>query len=411
MAAPKILFVHQNFPAQFPFIAEALRQRGAKLAAIGSRTARNMPGIDVRRWVNHRGSTPGIVDAATKAEADLIRGEAAASAALKLKADGFVPDLIIGHPGWGETLFLNEVFPKARQILFGELYYQPTGQDVGFDPEFDGGSFAAAMTSIGKNAATTLAYAYADRIIVPTPFQASGFPKLYAPLLRILHEGVDLRRARRNPKARLILPGGKRLDGSKPVITFINRTFERLRGFHVFMRALPELLAADPDVEIVLIGQETGSIYGAPPPGGGSWKEWMMAEVGSRFDRKRVNFVGRLPHEQMIDAFSISRAHVYYTYPFVLSWSLVEAMACECLILGSDTAPVRDAITNGRNGLLSDFFDVGALSQAMIRAVREPEAFRDIKTAARETAFATFDRETVGVPGWLAEVDAVLAAG
>lgn len=410
MVAPKILFVHQNFPGQFPFIADALLKRGDKLAAIGSQTAKGVPGIDLRRWNNSRGSAPGILPAAAKAEADLIRAEAAAFSAMVLKGDGFTPDLIVGHPGWGETLFLKEIFPSAPQILLSELFYRTKGQDLGFDPEFDQGTFAGAMSSVGKNATTTLAYAYAERIIVPTPFQASSFPDLYAPMLRVLHEGVDLERARRKPGATLQLPNGRRLDGAKPVVTFINRSFERVRGFHIFMRALPKLLATVPDVDVVLIGQEEHNLYGDLPPGGGRWKDWMLAEVGTKLDMDRVHFLGRVPHSQMIEALSISWGHVYYTYPFVLSWSLIEAMGCECLIIGSDTEPVRDAVINGYNGLLYNFFDVDALSEAMIRAVREPEAFRDMRKAARESVFARFDRETVGVPGWLNEVDMVLAA-
>jgi glycosyltransferase involved in cell wall biosynthesis len=407
LATRRILFVHQNFPGQFPHIVAALLNRGDKIAAIGGATARGRPGVDLRRWTNSHSSTPGIFPVAIRAEADLIRARAAALAAEQLKRDGFVPDIIIGHPGWGETLHLQSIFPDARMILLGEFYYLAEGGDVGFDREFEEPDLESAMRTTGKNATLALGLTMADLIVCPTPFQASTLPAIFQPRVRVLHEGIDLTRATRREGARLTLPGGRVLDARTPVITFINRNFERLRGFHIFMRALPALLEACPTVEIVLIGDEKSRGYGALPPGGGSWKEHMMGELAGRIDPDRLHFLGRVDHDVMIDALSIGAAHVYYTYPFVLSWSLVEAMACECLVLGSDTAPVRDAVVDGADGLLNDFFDVPALSAAMIRAVREPQAFQLLRAQARATAMARFDRATVGVPGWLALIDEV----
>jgi glycosyltransferase involved in cell wall biosynthesis len=400
----RILFVHQNFPAQFPHIAAALVARGDKVAAIGGPTARAWRGVDLRKWNNNRSSTPGIFDAATRAEADLIRAAAAAAAAVSLRNDGFEPDIIIGHPGWGETIHLKEIFPRARLILFGEFYYQSIGGDVNFDGEFETPSLAIAMRTNAKNATQALALAMADEIVSPTPFQASTFPAVFRPKITVLHEGLDLARAQRRPDAQLDLPSGRRIGAETPVITFVSRTLERLRGFHIFMRALPALQAAVPDVQVVVIGGDTGG-YGGTPPGGQTWKDHMLTELGDRLDRSRLHFLGRVPIERMFDALSVSSAHVYYTYPFTLSWSLVEAMACECLILGSDTAPVRDAITDGVDGVLNDFFDVAALSEAMIAAVRQPQDFAALRRSARATAYDRFDRRTIGVPGWLDLID------
>lgn len=397
----RILFVHQNFPGQFPHIADAALARGYKVAAIGGPTSKGRPGVDLRRWKPGRGSTPNIFDPATRAEADLIRGHLAAHVAHGLKQDGFVPDLIIGHPGWGETILLGEVWPGTPEMLLGEYWYQSHGGDVGFDLEFESRTFEADLRSHAKNAGMALAYSTADVIVCPTPFQASTFPKAFQPSIRVVHEGVDISKSSRKSAARLKLPGGRVLDGSKPVITFINRNFERLRGFHVFMRALPEFMQRCPEAEVVVIGSEDGQPYGGQLPNGQSWKSKMMAEIGGQIDAGRLHFMGRVPHPTMIDALSISWGHVYYTYPFVLSWSLVEAMACECLILGSDTAPVRDAIQPGENGILNDFFDVKALSEAMVAACQTPEKFQDMRRKARQTALQTFDREAVGVPAWM----------
>ncbi|HWI87399.1 MAG TPA: glycosyltransferase [Sphingomonas sp.] len=402
-----ILIVHQNFPGQFPHIAAALLARGDKVAAIGGKTARARPGIDFRRWNSERGTTKGIFDPATRAEADLIRAHAAANAALQLKRDGFVPDVIIGHPGWGETIQLKEIWPGARIILFGEILYRSHGGDLNFDPEFGAEDLARNMRAHAKNATQLLAYAYADRIVCPTPFQASSFPPSLQPIIRIIHEGVDIAHAERRPNARLKLPGGRgELDGSKPVVTFVNRVFEPLRGFHIFMRALPAFLEACPEAQVVMIGNAAPSGYGAASPNGKDWKSWALDELGERLDLSRVHFLGKVPHSTLIDAFSLSWAHVYYTYPFVLSWSLVEAMAAECLIIGSDTAPVRDAISDGVEGVLLPFFDVAALSGAMMRAVREPEAFAAMRGAARARALSDYDRGQ-GTAAWLALIDEV----
>jgi glycosyltransferase involved in cell wall biosynthesis len=399
-----ILIVHQNFPGQFPHIADALLKRGDKVAAIGGKTARACPGVDFRRWSTTRGTTQGIFDPATRAEADMIRGVAAANVAMQLKRDGFTPDVIIGHPGWGETIFLKEIWPNARLILFGEMLYRSHGGDLNFDREFGQENMASNMRVHAKNASQVLAFAYADRIVCPTPFQASSFPDSLQHAIRIVHEGVDIGHAQRRPDAKFKLPNGKLLDRSTPVVTFVNRTFEPLRGFHIFMRALPAFLNACPEAEVVLIGNSAVSGYGAHSPNGKDWVSWILDELGERLDRSRVHFVGKVPHSALIDAFSISRAHVYYTYPFVLSWSLVEAMAAECTIIASDTGPVRDAITDGVEGVLLPFFDVAALSDTMVRAIRDPEAFARMGAAARKRALEGYDEQR-GTAAWLALVD------
>lgn len=396
-----VLFVHNNFPGQFGFLAETLTAQGHRCVAIASPTGRDLPGVPVARWRAKQGSTAGIFDPATRAEADLIRASAAGESALSLKQQGFDPDLIIGHPGWGETLFMREVFPGAKQILHGEYYYRSSGGDVGFDPEFGRVTPKDAFRIHAKNATMALAYAEADKIICPTAFQASRFPDLFRSRIGIIHEGIDTTRIKPDAAATLRLTNGRILDRSKPVVTFINRRFEPLRGFHIFMRALPKVLAEVPDAEVVLIGADESGGYGPAAPSGMTWKKVMLAEVGERLDLRRVHFMGRLPHEQMLAALSISAAHVYYTYPFVLSWSLLEAMASECLIIGSDTGPVRDAVENGQNGMLLDFFDVEALSAALIHACRDPEGLLPLRRAARETVLRHFDRDRVCRPAWL----------
>jgi glycosyltransferase involved in cell wall biosynthesis len=345
---------------------------------------------------------------ALRAETDLMRGRAAADCALQLKKSGFKPDLIIGHPAWGETVFMREIFPDARQILIGEFYYRSRGGDVGFDPEFERPSIDDDFQVHAKNAAMALAYAEADRIVCPTPFQASVFPKTFRDRIEIIHEGIDTDRIRHIPGAELRLNGGTVLDGSTPVITFINRVFEPMRGFHIMMRSLPALLDAVPDVHVLMIGSNKARGYGATAPNGGTWRSYLSRELGEKIDRSRVLFTGQVAHDVMLAALSISWAHVYYTYPFVLSWSLLEAMACECLVLGSDTAPVRDTIRDGQNGLLNGFFDVPALSQILIAACRSQRTFGVLRKRARETIVNRFDRDRICLPSWTSLIDSLL---
>ncbi|HSY87377.1 MAG TPA: glycosyltransferase [Verrucomicrobiae bacterium] len=403
----RILFVHNNHPGRFGFLLPALKAQGHECAAI-ARGGRQVEGIPLLLWKNERPNTPGILDLALRAETDFLRGRATADCAIRLKQGGFEPDVIIGHPGWGETLFMKEIFPKASQILEGEFYYRSRGGDIGFDPEFGQQTMADNFRVHAKNAAMAMAYAEADRIVCPTPFQASVFPAAFRDRAVIIHEGIDTDRIKPVPGAMLRVAGERILDGSAPIITFVNRTFEPMRGFHVMMRALPALLEAVPDVHVLMIGSDKPRGYGVRAPKGSTWRQALQQELGDRLDRSRVLFTGLVPHDTMLSALSLSSAHVYYTYPFVLSWSLLEAMACKCLILGSDTPPLRDAIEHGGNGLLNGFFDVSALSQAMIDACREPKRFASMRQAARETAISRFDRQRVCLPAWLKVIQELL---
>lgn len=408
MTRRNILIVHQNFPGQFPHVTQALLARGDKVAAIGSKTAKGVPGVDVRRWGLVRGTTPGIFEHAVRAEADLLRGAAAAAAAEALRRDGFVPDLILGHPGWGETLHLKEVFPDARMILLGEMFYRSTGSEVDFDPEFNvENRFAQRLDVNGRNVGGALSYVLADAIVCPTPFQASTFPPSLRARIRTHHEGIDVATAARRPDAVLKLPGGPSFRAGDPVITFINRTMEPVRGFHIFMRALAKLQASNPDVQAVVIGREAERGYGIAAPGGKTWKQALIDELGPALDLDRVHFLGTVPHDIMLQALWVSAAHVYLTYPFVVSWSLLEAMAAGCAIIASDTPPVRDAITDGVEGRLVDFFDTDALAATMGAAITDPSRFAPMREAAVARVRRDYDRATVGVPGWLEIIDSV----
>lgn len=398
--AAGVLFVHNNFPGQFRDLSQALVARGVQCFAIGAEHSPGAPGVELVRYRLPRGSGKDVFPLAVRAEADLLRGRYALEAARWLKNQGHEPQVIIGHPGWGETSLLKHVFPEAKQALFSEFYYHGQGSDIDFDPEFWNGDEEALIRGVAKNAVMAMALAEADAIVAPTEFQASRLPPAFRERTRVIHEGIDVDAIRPGPAEPFRLPDGRVIAPGTPVVTHINNQMEPMRGLHVFARALPRLLAEVPDAQVVLIGEEKTRGYGGEAPDGRTWKQAIFEPLSSQLDPGRVHFLGRVPHGRMLAALRLSTAHVYYSYPFVLSWSLTEAMASGCYVVGSDTAPVRDAIQDGVNGRLVPFFDVEALSQALIDACRYPQASAPLRAAAREKAVASFSRAK-GRAAWI----------
>ena len=388
----KVLFVHNNFPAQFRNVVEALKEMsGFELAAIGAEGAQVVQGVAV-----HRYAVPSIDVSAThpfarRFDAECWRAEHVLMAASALASSGFVPDVILAHCGWGEALPLRAAFTKARIVVYCEFFYRGEGQDVHFDPEGPrlGVDGLAALRC--KNASSLLALTDADTGISPTRWQRSTFPQEFHGKIQVAHEGVDLQRFRPNPAARFSLPSGKVVTKSDEIVTFASRNLEPVRGYHVFMRALPEILRARPEAQIVIAGGD-GNSYSHAPPAGRSWKTHYLDAVVSKLDLSRVHFVGRLAPDAYLSLLQVSSAHVYLTYPFVLSWSLLDAMATECQIVASDTAPVREVIEDRRNGALVPFTDASALAGAVAEALAGRQQSSDRGRAARATIAVRFDK-------------------
>jgi glycosyltransferase involved in cell wall biosynthesis len=395
-----VLFVHNNFPAQFRDLVQALTARRVPCFAVGSETAGEAEGVPTVRYRLSRGTGQDVFPLAVRAEADLLRARQALEAARWLKNQGHEPQVIVGHPGWGETALLAHVFPEAKQVLFSEFYYHGRNSDIDFDPEFRPHDEEALIRGKAKNAVMAMALADAEAIVAPTRFQASRLPPVFHPRVRIIHEGVDVDAIRPGPPEPFVLDDGRVIAPGVPVITHVNRHLEPMRGLHVFARALPRLLAEAPEAQVLILGEETKSGYGGAAPGGRSWKEAIFAPLADRIDFRRVHFLGRTPHARMLAALRLSTAHVYYTYPFVLSWSLAEAMASGCYVVASNTAPLHDAIEDGVNGRLLPFFDVDALAETLVAACRAPQASAPLRAAARETAVTKFDRRN-GRAAWL----------
>ena len=273
---------------------------------------------------------------------------------------------MVAHCGWGETMPLRSVFPGARMAVYCEFYYRPEGQDVGFDPETGQFGVDGLVGLNAKNASSLIALAECDLGVSPTPWQRSTFPREFQSKIHVAHEGVDTAWIAPNPTAKIELPGGLRLDRRDEVVTYFARGLEPMRGFHVFMRAVPEILRARPNAHIVVVGAEEAS-YGNPPPDGGEWKHYCLREALPQLDLSRLHFLERLPHPELRRLMQVSTVHVYLTYPFVLSWSCIEALSAGCAIVASDTAPVRDVIENGENGVLTPFHDHRALAGEICR--------------------------------------------
>jgi glycosyltransferase involved in cell wall biosynthesis len=392
-----VLFVHNNFPAQFLHVARALSsQPGIQLAAIGTHTARRMPGV---RLMKYSVSNPDVGPThpfARRFDLECRRAEEVLYAASSLSSSGFVPDIVFAHPGWGEAMPLRAIFPKSRLIAYCEFFYRVEGRDNGFDPEFPLIGIDGEVSLQLKNAATLLALVDCDVAISPTQWQRSTFPEEFRPKIEVVHEGVDVNQAKPSSRAQLRLPSGRLLTGADEVVTFAARNFEPVRGFHIFTRALPRILAARPQAQILCIGGE-GNPYGASPPNGQSWKKLFFDEIADQVDVTRIHFAGHLTHADFLSALQISSAHVYLTYPFVLSWSLLEAMSTGCLVIASATPPVEEVV-NSDNGVLVPFFDVDQLADRVIEALAHPRRFKSLRARARATIVNNFGVRQVCLP-------------
>lgn len=411
------LFIHQNFPGQYCHLAPALRAGGHVCRAIGGPTAVQLPGIPLDRvCYPGLGRPPGIHPWVEDFQVKCLRADAVAQQALQLAQQGFQPDLILGHPGWGELLVIKDVFPDVPVLHQLEFVYQLAGADAGFDPEFAPAladpldQWRSASRLRLRRAPQLLAFHDLDHAMAPTQWQASTAPQLFADRISVIHEGIDTRRIRPNPDAQVQLRGaGLTFCPGDEVVSYVARNLEPYRGFHVFMRMLPLLQARRPRCHVVIVGAD-GVSYGAPPADGRSWRQVLLHELKGQLDLSRIHFVGRVSHPVLHNLFQVSACHVYLTYPFVLSWSLLEAMSCGSVVVASATAPVREVIRNGENGLLVDFFDHEALADQVAAVLASPDDYRPLAQAARQTVETAYDLSDICLPRQLQLVERLLGA-
>ncbi|KMK68738.1 glycosyltransferase [Puniceibacterium sp. IMCC21224] len=408
----KILCIHQNFPGQYKHLAPALVALGHQVVALTPKVDKpsRWNGVAIVPYKISGRSTPGIHPWLQDFETKLLRGSSCYQAALALRAKGFMPDVILAHHGWGESLFLKDVWPEARLGLYCELYHLSTPPFMNFDPEFP--TKAPELDALRlrlKNLNNRLHEEVMDAGISPTRFQASTFPNKFQDRITVAHDGVDTDLVAPNPDSQLTVTDGRVLTRNDEVVTFINRNLEPYRGYHIFMRALPEILKRRPNAQVVLLGGDEVS-YGAKAPKGQTWKQIYIDEVRGQIsdaDWARVHFLGRVPYAQFLSMMQVSRVHVYLTYPFVLSWSLLEAMSAECAILASDTAPVREVVNEDENGWLTDFFDHAALTDRLCALLDDAPARVRMGKAARAFVRERYDLKSVCLPQHIAWVDAL----
>lgn len=398
----RVLIIHQNFPGQFRHVAKAWSERpGWKVVGIGRDTAPGMPDLEqsgrltLIRYKPHRPIHQEQHHYLRRMEDAVLHGQAVARILLALKARGFKPDVILAHPGWGETLNAKDVFPDARLVHYCEWFYNAPaegngldpnwqGADIGFDPEFPV-TFDDRARIRAWNALHLLNLENCDAAISPTHWQKAQHPKAYLDKITVAHEGIDTENLGPNSRAAIKLPNGTVLRAGDPVITYVARNLEPYRGFHQFMRALPAIQKQHKTCHTVIVGGDDVS-YGRKPEGAKHWREKMLQKVGSQLDPARTHFLGKVPYEGYKRILQVSAAHVYLTYPFVLSWSMLEAMGTGCFVTGSRTAPVLEVLRDGFNGLCTSAFDPQEVAERAIASVgkRMPSARAEARRTITE---------------------------
>lgn len=401
-----VLLVHQNFPGQFKHLAPKLVEHGHRVVALTMNQPVSLKGVQVHSAVPEVG-TSSKLEWAQDFETKLLRGEAAFRRARQLRQDGFAPDVIVGHMGWGDMLFLKDVWPAARLGVYCEFYYSHTGGDSNFDPEFPlpGDDLQRMIRLKLKTLPQRLHFGMANRGLSPTHFQADTYPEEFRERISVIHDGIDTTAIAPYVNPSIQISDGRKFDRSSEIITFVSRNLEPYRGYHIFMRALPRLLQERPNAHVFIIGT-AGTGYGPAAPHS-SWRDIFLAEVRDRIDLSRVHFTGALAHNVLHELLSISRLHVYLTYPFVLSWSLLEAMALKVPILASDTAPLREVIASGQNGVLTDFFDYDALVNRAVEILDSSDTREALGEAARQTIIDRYDLQKTCLPAQVEWVESL----
>jgi len=377
-----ILFIHQNFPGQFRHLAGHLATNPQnRIIAICQPQAPGLPQVQqTHTYTPSRKPAPGTHHYLRSLEEGVLNGQAVAKILLKLKQDGFVPDIVIAHPGWGEALYVKDIYPHTPLLCHFEFYYHAEGADSNFDPEYPL-SLDDRTRIRTRNALHLLNLEACDAGVSPTQWQKSLHPAEFHSKISVIHEGVDSTLAVPNPQQTFTLPNGTVLTRQDEVITYVARNLEPYRGFHQFMRAVLIICQRRPHAQIVIVGGDDVS-YGQRLPNGQTYRQKLLQEVS--IDTNRVHFLGKIPYQHYLALLQVSSAHVYLTVPFVLSWSMLEAMSAGCLVIGSDTPPVREVLEHGKNGLLVDFFSPENIADRVDEVFNHPDRMQALREVARK---------------------------
>jgi len=410
----RILFVHQNFPGQYKHLAKILADQGHHVLALCderlvSHAQSAFPKIKVIGYPSPQEPALGTHRYLRDATWAIRRGQAVARLLIQIKNQDWRPDVVYVHTGWGEALFIKEVFPATKVVGYFEYYYHTSGTDVNFDPEFPV-SFDDIFRIKVKNTVNLLSMEVCDIGITPTRWQQSQYPTHYQPQIHVIHEGIDTTVLQPKQISGLQLADGRVLiSQATPIITFVNRNFEPSRGFHIMMRALPFLQTQVPYAHVVMVGGDNPG-YGLPHSSGKTYREVLTEELGDKVDWSKIHFVGDLAYPQFIDLLQAATVHVYWTIPFVLSWSLLEAMALGKAIVASDTPPVREVLIDRKTGVLSPFFEPAQLAINIVELVCNPTLREELGNAARQHVIEHYDLQHVCLPAHMALLNQIVGS-
>ena len=398
MKINKILFVHQNFPGQYKYLAPMMAKlKDFEVSSLSMTPYTPLAGINQNIYNLKVGTSLNIHKYATEFETKLLRAEASADKAYELKNLGYYPDIIVGHTGWGELLFLKEVWPETKYLSYVEFFYNLENSDIDFDDTvFMDKSPYIRRKLIARNSAFLSQYLISDRMITPTNFQKNTFPDILKKNIKVIHEGIDTEKLKPSLNSYITIDK-KKFTKKDKIVLFISRCLEPYRGYHSFIRSIPGILKEHPDAKIFIIGGDQKG-YGAEPEEGTTHRENFFNEIKDKVDISNIYFLGLIDYEAIRACYQIATLHVYLTYPFVLSWSMLESMSCEGLIVGSDTGPVSEIITHKKNGLLVDFFNYEEISSRINSILDDPQKYLSIRKNARKTILKNYDLWTKCLP-------------
>lgn len=388
----RILFLHNNFPAQYRWLARAVAMDKNSKVVFGSIHATSkITNVQNVFYKPTRGTNPQTHHYLQNAENAVLHGQAAYRMARSLKQQGFVPNIICAHAGWGPAHFMKEIFPESKLLNYFEWFYNPHDSDFEFLPEIIHTEDEYCRLRM-KNTALLTDLTACDWGVAPTMFQWSQLPDVYKHhKVSVLHDGVNTDFMVPNPDAKFKI---KNLDLSehKEIVTFTTRGMEPYRGFPQFMEAVSILQKRRPKTHFVIVGDDRVA-YGRTLTDGRTYKQKALTDFD--YDMSRLHFTGAIAYGDLLKVFQASSAHVYHTVPFVLSWSILEAMSAGVALIGSDTEPMREIIEDGKNGLLVDFFDVHALADRIEEVLDHKDNMATMRKNARQTIVDRYNYKTL----------------
>jgi glycosyltransferase involved in cell wall biosynthesis len=375
-----VLFVHQNYPAQFGHIARRLvKDRGWQCTCLSRNPSGNDNSVALIQYDVKGGATEKTHYCARSFENAVGHSQGIYEACRQHRE--LQPDLIVGHSGFGSTLFLKELY-DCPIVNYFEYFYRPHGSDMDFRLEYPCKEIDF-LRSYCRNAMILLDLENCHAGYCPTHWQKSLLPTRYADKLQVIHDGVDTDIWQRHENLPRLI-GPHHIDADTRIVTYVARGLESMRGFDIFMKVAKRIYEQMPNVVFVVVGADQvyygGDLNHIKEK---SFREHVLKR--DDYNLSKFLFTGILQPSQLARLLSLSDLHIYLTVPFVLSWSLMNAMSCGCKVLASNTEPVREVIVHERNGLLADFYNIDGLVSSSLQVLSDPQAHGRLGQAATAT--------------------------